>query len=108
MPKSTNRTETIEVQCTSEQKAQIRQHAAGAGTSMSTYLLDCGLKRRRQMEGPLINLLLYQRLGELAEILKSHPQNCDQPAILELIWEVRREIALRRIGEAAEKAVLAR
>jgi hypothetical protein len=37
MPKSTKRTETIEVQCTPEQKAQIRQYAAGAGTSMSTY-----------------------------------------------------------------------
>jgi hypothetical protein len=36
-----------------EQKAQIREYAAGAGTSMSTYLLDCGLKRRRQVEGPL-------------------------------------------------------
>jgi hypothetical protein len=106
MPKSTNRTETVEVQCTLEQKAQIRQYAAGAGTSMSTYLLDCGLKRRRQVEGPLINLLLYKRLGELSEILESQPQSCKLQAILDLIWEVRREIALRRIGEAAEKVAL--
>ncbi|WP_017302330.1 plasmid mobilization protein [Nodosilinea nodulosa] len=106
MSKTTRRTETIEVQCTAEQKAQIRQYAVGAGTSMSTYLLDCALKRRRQAEGPLINLLLYQRLGELGEILESHPQSRKRQALLELIWEVRREIALRRIGDAAEKVVL--
>jgi uncharacterized protein (DUF1778 family) len=105
MPKLTNRTATIEVQCTPEQKAQIRQYAAGAGTSMSSYLLHCGLKRRRQVEGPLINLLLYQRLEKLVTALESCPQNSDQQTIVDLIWEVRREIALRRIGDAAEKVI---
>jgi uncharacterized protein (DUF1778 family) len=105
MPKTNKRTETIEVQCTPEQKAQIRQYATGAGSSMSSYLLDCGLKRRRQVEGPLINLQLYQCLSDLAAALKDHPQSYEVEAILELIWEVRREVALRRIGEAAEKAI---
>ncbi|MBE9108392.1 alpha-amylase [Nodosilinea sp. LEGE 07298] len=105
MPKTTKRTETIEVQCTPEQKAQIRQYAVGAGTSMSTYLLDCGLKRRRQVEGPLINLSLFQQLAELTEALKSKGQGHQLEDVLELIWEVRREIALRRLGDAIEKVL---
>jgi uncharacterized protein (DUF1778 family) len=105
MPKSIKRTETIEVQCTPDQKAQIRQYAAGAGTSMSTYLLDCGLKRRRQVEGPLINLDLFRQLGELTEALKDFPQSPPLEEVLALIWEVRREIALRRLGDAIEKVL---
>jgi hypothetical protein len=105
MPKTSKRTETIEVQCTPEQKTQIRQYATGAGTSMSTYLLDCGLKRRRQVEGPLINLSLFQQLEELTEVLKELPRSQLLEDVLALIWEVRREIALKRLGDAVEKVL---
>jgi hypothetical protein len=72
---------------------------------MSTYLLDCGLKRRRQVEGPLINLGLFRQLGELTEALKALPQTQLLDDVLALIWEVRREIALRRLGDAIEKVL---
>ena len=113
MPKAHTKTASIEITCSPEEKEQLRQNATHAGTSVSRYLVTLGLNGnttdygtlRRKADGALVNAELYQRLGEMVTALQASPDyswSLVQEAI-DLIHELRREIALSRLRNFFER-----
>ena len=113
MPKAHTKTASIEITCSPEEKEQLRQNATRAGTSVSRYLVTLGLNGntadygtlRRKADGALVNAELYQRLGEMVTALQASPDyswSLVQETI-DLIHELRREIALSRLRNFVER-----
>ena len=114
MPKPELKETYIRVLCTDRQKqlAQAKARAAGA-RSLSEYALTMMLEGntdeygtvRRKADGALVNAELYQRLGEMVAALQASPDyswSLVQEAI-DLIHELRREIALSRLRNFVER-----
>lgn len=105
--------EHIKVWCTVEDKARVRAVAEATGAkSVSDFLLTLGLNGandefagRRGGEGPLLNARVYERLFGMIEALEQRP-DADITLVkdaVEMIHEVRRDIAINRLRQGTEQ-----
>ena len=108
--------EHIKVWCTTEEKKNVKSRSEATGAkSVSDYLLMLGLNgltddygsAREKAEGPLLNARVYGRLFGMIEALEQRPDaeiTVVRDAI-ELIHEVRRDIAINRLRNGFERDV---
>lgn len=107
-PKRNFRSCTIKVYCSPEEKHLFESHARSAGAkSCSEYalkILTGGLSDDfgsilRKAEGSLLNVAVYERLGEMVALLQERPdaQMDALQGMIEEIQGMRRDIALRRL-----------
>lgn len=115
-PKRATRETYIQIACTHEQKARIKEiaHQAGAKTLNQyalTLLLEGNTEEfgflRRKAEGALVNADTYRQLRTIAEALKSHPDASSdfiQEAI-SIVKTVGRDIGLARLTTQVQQQV---
>ena len=114
MPKRETKQTFIKILCTRSQKERILSQAnQSTARSVSEYaltlILGSNLQEygsiRRKTEGALVNAETYQKLGELVDALKQNPVIATERMtdLVEMIHDVRLEIATRRLAHAVEK-----